>query len=424
MPGDGAGARQLAVGRALGGGSRSWRREHPTHPVDAGWDDGVFFCVARKQGPLGNGDTVGRDPRSASSASPLQARADTAPARPRWRPPSARAWAFAAVYLIWGSTYLGIRIGVESIPPFLLGAGRFFIAGSVLYVWVRARGARRPTFREWRHAAVTGVTMLAGGNGLVTLAETHVASNVAALMIAGVPAFVLLLDWARPGGARPPRRALVGILIGSLGMILLVRPGAHDLEPSHWRGVVALVLAGWCWAFGSLCSRYLPQHPSSAIAGAQQMLAGGGAMLLVALGRGELARLVAADVSARSLTAFLYLTVFGSLVAFSAFNWLVPRTSPAQLATTAYVNPVVALVLGWVVLGETLQPVSLAGAALIVAAVIVMLARSDSPRIRSSSSTPASPAQAPASVNDDAGGGVTRAEAAADGPAPACSTKS
>ncbi len=368
---------------------------------------------------MNNGVTVGRETHSEPATSALDASVVARPMERRRRPlPSARAWAFAAVYLIWGSTYLGIRIGVESIPPFLLGGGRFLIAGGVLFACARARGARRPSEREWRHAAVAGVALMAGGNGLVTLAETHVSSSLAALMIAGVPAYVLLLDWARPGGTRPRRQALAGILIGSLGMLLLVRPGARDLEPNHWFGVAALVLAGWCWAFGSLCSRYLPQHPSPAMAGAQQMLAGGGAMLLVALGRGELAQLVPSDVSTRSLAAFAYLTVFGSLVAFSAFNWLVLETSPAQLSTTAYVNPVVALVLGWVVLGETLHPTSLLGAALIVAAVVVMLTRLDS---RARYSAPAPVSTPPA---DLIGGGLNGTEATAGRAAPTRSSQS
>jgi drug/metabolite transporter (DMT)-like permease len=288
--------------------------------------------------------------------------------------PSARGLAFAAVYVIWGSTYLGIRVGVSTIPPLLLAGARFFIAGAVLLTWSRLGGARPATRVEWRRAAVSGVAMLAGGSGLVTLAETHVPSNVAALMIAGVPAYVALLEWWRPGGARPSRRVLAGVLLGSLGMLLLVRPGRAALGSSHWYGVGALALAGWCWAFGSTYTRHSPQHPSAAVAGAQQMLVGGGVLLLLAIIRGEPAELQVDRVSAGSLLAFTYLTVFGSMIAFSAFNWLASRVSPAELATTAYVNPVVALVLGWVVLGEALHPISLAGAALIVAAVIVMLA--------------------------------------------------
>lgn len=303
---------------------------------------------------------------------PLPRSSDTAP-RAR-RGPSLRGLAFAAVYVIWGSTYLGIRIGVATIPPLLLAGARSLFAGLVLIAWGLARGERLPTRVEWRRAAVSGVTMLAGGNGLVTLAETHVPSNIAALMIAGVPAYVALLDWWRPGGARPGRRVLVGVLLGSLGMLLLVRPGRGELGPGHWYGVAALVLAGWCWAFGSLYTRHRRQHPSSALAGAQQMIAGGAALLVLGIGRGEVSDLDLARVSSASLWALLYLTVFGSMIAFSAFNWLASRVSPSELATTAYVNPVVALVLGWLVLGEALHPVALAGAALIVAAVIVMLA--------------------------------------------------
>lgn len=305
--------------------------------------------------------------------------------------PSLRWLAFAAVYLIWGSTYLGIRVGVETIPPLLLAGGRSFIAGALLFTWSIARGARWPSSLEWRRAAVAGVLMLAGGNGLVTLAERDVPSNLAALMLAAVPAYVVLLDWWRPGGSRPARRALLGIVLGSFGMLLLVRPGADGLGASHWYGVAALLLAGLCWAAGSLYARYRPQYPSSAVAGSQQMLAGGGSMLSIGAARGELAQLEATAVSVPSLLSFIYLTVFGSLVAFSAFAWLTPRTTPSQLATTSYVNPMVALLLGWLVLGETLHPVSFAGAALIVAAVFIMLARRAPPRTSVGPAPPAAP---------------------------------
>jgi drug/metabolite transporter (DMT)-like permease len=295
---------------------------------------------------------------------------------------STRALAFTAVYVIWGSTYLGIRVGVETIPPLLLAGARFVIAGAVLFGFLLARGARLPNRREWWRASVAGIVMLAGGSGLVTLAETRVPSNLAALLLAGVPAYVLLLDWWRPSGVRPSRQALLGILLGTIGLLLLVRPGADDLAPSHWYAVALLVLAGWCWASGSLYSRYRPQHPSSMLAGAQQMIAGGLVLSCIALGHGDLGQLMNARVSGASVAAFVYLTVFGSLVAFSAFNWLVTKTTPAQLSTTAYVNPVVALVLGWLVLGESLHPVSLGGAALIVVAVIIMLGRFGSPKAR------------------------------------------
>lgn len=331
----------------------------------------------QKAPPMGNSVRVEITPPSGTSESGLPAISQGMPI-PLWRRAFTwRALAFAAVYVIWGSTYLGIRVGVETIPPFLLAGGRSFVAGGLLLVVCLARGARWPTRREWWRSGLAGVLMLAGGNGLVTLAERQVASNLAALMLAAVPAYVLLLDWWRPGGTRPSRRALIGILLGSFGMLLLVRPGADNVGASHWYGVAALLVAGICWSAGSLYARYRPQYPSSVVAGALQMSVGGAVMLLVGAARGEVGQLVLSQVSGRSFAAFVYLTVFGSLVAFSAFAWLVTHTTPAQLSTTNYVNPMVALVLGWWVLGETLHPVSLAGAALIVSAVFIMLARFD-----------------------------------------------
>jgi drug/metabolite transporter (DMT)-like permease len=329
---------------------------------------------------MGNTVIVGREPLPVPGSATSIGGGECAELTGWQRLLSTRALAFAAVYLIWGSTYLGIRVAVETLPPLLLAGARFVIAGGVLFGFLIARGARLPSRLEWWRASVAGIAMLAGGSGLVTLAEMHVPSNLAALMLAGVPAYVLLLDWWRPRGVRPSRRALFGILLGSIGLVLLVRPGTNELAPSHWYGVAALVLAGWCWAFGSLYARYRPQHPSSMLAGAQQMLAGGVVLSCIGVGRGEVGRLMNAHVSGASFAAFAYLTIFGSLVAFSAFNWLVHRTTPAELSTTAYVNPVVALVLGWLVLGESLHPVSLGGAALIVVAVFIMLARFGSPK--------------------------------------------
>lgn len=328
---------------------------------------------------MGSSVSVPSKPRPVLAGSTPSERGERAALAGWRRLLSARALAFAAVYVIWGSTYLGIRVAVETLPPLLLAGARFVIAGGVLFGVLVARGAPLPSRLEWWRASVAGITMLAGGSGLVTLAEMHVPSNLAALMLAGVPAYVLLLDWWRPGGVRPSQQALWGILIGSIGLVLLVRPGANEFAPNHWYGVAALVLAGWCWAFGSLYSRYRPQYPNAMLAGAQQMIAGGVVLSCIGVARGEVGRLSIAHVSLASVVAFAYLTVFGSLVAFSAFNWLVQRTTPAQLSTTAYVNPVVALVLGWLVLGESLHPVSISGAALIVAAVILMLARFGAP---------------------------------------------
>ena len=298
--------------------------------------------------------------------------------------PQARVWlqvlAFAAIYLIWGSTYLGIRIAVKTLPPFLMAAARFLLAGSVLYTFLRARGVERPRRAEWGRAALAGFLMHALGNGLVTWAEQRVPSNLAALMITGVPLFTALFDWLRPGGARPASRVLVGIGLGAAGMTLLVAnrtslAATADGQGATVLGVAALLLSGLTWAAGSLYSRYGSMHRHPIMAAAQQMLTGGAVLLVISLARGEPGGLSTSALTATSVGAFFYLTLFGSLIAFSAFGWLVKVSTPVRVSTTAYVNPVVAVILGWLVLGETLSPRALVGACLIVCAVIVMSVR-------------------------------------------------
>jgi drug/metabolite transporter (DMT)-like permease len=307
-------------------------------------------------------------------------RVETRPIEAQLAPPASRGsslpvlqlLAFGAVYLIWGSTYLGIRVAVETLPPFLMAGLRSFTAGGLLLLYLRLRGARAATAREWLRAALAGTIMLSAGNGLVTWAEKSVPSNLAALAIAGVPAFVALFDWLRPGGQRPVRGVLFGVLLGLAGMMLLLRPDPLAIGADRWLPLIALVLAGMSWSIGSLYVRYQQLYPNPLVSGAQQMLAGGGVLLVISLLTGELGRFEPGAVSERSLLAWGLLTVFGSMLAFSAFNWLVLVSTPARVSTTAYVNPVVAVVLGWLVLGEPLQPAALLGGALIVCAVLAM----------------------------------------------------
>jgi drug/metabolite transporter (DMT)-like permease len=288
------------------------------------------------------------------------------------------ALAFAAIYLIWGSTYLGIRIAVRSIPPFLMAGSRNLLAGTILFTLLRARGVAAPTAVEWRHAAIAGLLMLGIGNGLVTWAEQTVPSNLAALLVAVVPLYTALLDWGRPGGQRPERAVLIGISVGFAGMLLLVLPERGAFAVPRGAGVVAVLISALGWAVGSLRARYGRRHAHSGMASAQMMLAGGGALWLTALVRGEVARFSLTAVGWQSALAFGYLTLVGSLVAFSAFGWLVARTTPALISTTAYVNPMVAVILGWLFLGERLSARALAGATLIIAAVITMTLRRES----------------------------------------------
>lgn len=280
--------------------------------------------------------------------------------------------AFAAVYLIWGSTYLAIRVGVRSIPPFLMAGCRFVGAGGMLYALLRARGTPAPTRGEWARAALAGLLMLTTGNGLVTWAERQVPSNVAALIVSAVPLYMALLDWARPGGTPPARRVMIGIGIGAAGMVLLVSGGHESSREVSVVGMGAILVSGLAWSAGSLYARYGRMHSHPVMAAAQQMLAGGAAMLAIAALRGEPAAVARAGVTTEGALALGYLTVFGSMVAYSAFGWLVKATTPARISTVAYVNPVVAVILGWAILDEHLGPRAIAGATLILAAVLAM----------------------------------------------------
>ena len=284
--------------------------------------------------------------------------------------------AFAAIYLIWGSTYLGIRFAVETIPPFVLGGARFLLAGGILYAWLRFKGVPNPTGFHWRNAAVVGGSLLGVGNGGVNWAEQKVASSLTALLIAITPLWFVLLDWPRPRGTRPAFQTMLGIGVGFAGVAMLVggRDGmgqnAVDLS-----AVAALMIASIAWASGSLYARYTPKPDSSLMAGAMQMLAGGAVLLVVGLLSGEGARFEAARISGRSAWAFAYLTAVGSLIGFTAFSWLLKVTTPARISTYAYVNPVIAVFLGWAIGGEQLTTRVLCAAAVIVLGVVIITTR-------------------------------------------------
>jgi drug/metabolite transporter (DMT)-like permease len=302
-------------------------------------------------------------------AAPLPgAAADAAPSR----------WlvivAFAIIYVIWGSTYLAIRFAIETLPPFLMAGSRFLIAGGVLYAWSRlAGGAERPTLANWRACAVVGTALLVGGNGLVVWAEFRVPSGVAALLVGVVPCFLVLLEWLRPGGTRPTRQVVIGLALGLAGLFFLIGPdslmggGRVDLV-----GAIALVIACFSWAAGSIYSRHstLPQSPW--ISTAMQMIAGGVVLCVVAAAHGELAGFDPTGFSTRSLSGWLYLISFGSIVAFTAYVWLLRVSTPARVSTYAYVNPIVAVLLGWAFAGEPLTPRMLVAAAVIVSGVALI----------------------------------------------------
>lgn len=281
--------------------------------------------------------------------------------------------AFAAVYLIWGSTYLAIRFGVESMPPFLMAGARFIVAGGVLYTVCRLRGVPRPTTAQWRTTAVIGSLLLLGGNGLVTWAEQWVPSGLAALLVAAVPLWMALLSWVLEPANRMGRRGIAGIVLGFVGVGLLVKPGG-DLsgDPRVVAGAVALVIASLMWATGSLYSRRVKLPSQPFLSTAMQMLTGGVALGIVGTVGGEWSRVDLAAVTSKSWWAFAYLTTFGSIVAFSAYVWLLRVSTASRVSTYAYVNPVVAVFLGWSLGGETVSASTVIAAAVIVSAVAMI----------------------------------------------------
>jgi drug/metabolite transporter (DMT)-like permease len=297
-----------------------------------------------------------------------------APGGPAADPAAAKLLAaFAAIYIIWGSTYLAIRIAIESIPPFLMAGVRFTTAGLLLLAWARARGAGRVSRRQWLHGTLVGGLLLLGGNGAVVWAEQWVPSGVVAVLVATVPLWMVLVDWLWAGSRRPRLDAWVGLGAGLVGVWVLVGAGGLAALDGPVR-VGALVVVGGAisWAFGSILSRELDTPASPRLATAVQMLTGGLLLLLAGAVTGEMGALHLSEVTARSLAALGYLIVFGGIVAYGAYVWLLRVAPPAQVSTYAYVNPVVALFLGWAVAGEPVTPRTLLGAGIIIGAVVVM----------------------------------------------------
>ena len=289
--------------------------------------------------------------------------------------------AFAAIYLIWGSTYLGIRIAVETLPPFLMAGMRFFLAGAVLFALLLVRGAAWPARLQWRDNAIVGACILLGGNAVVCWAEQRVPSGLTTLILGASPLSMILLDWLRPGGTRPAAGLWPGFAVGVAGLVLLLGPGAL---PTGSRPpiaqVAALLLASVAWWVGSLFSKHSKSGAEPLMAAAIQMVCGGVFMILAGLAFREAGRFDLASVSTRSWWAFSYLVVAGSLVAYPVYLWLLKHSTPARVSTYAYVNPVVAVVLGLAVLDEPLTPRIALAASVIVAAVALITTQKNRPR--------------------------------------------
>jgi drug/metabolite transporter (DMT)-like permease len=289
--------------------------------------------------------------------------------------------AFAAIYLIWGSTYLGIRVAVETMPPFLMAGMRFAVAGFLIFAFLRLRGAAWPKLGQWRDQVIIGIFLLLGGNAVVSWAEQKTPSGITSLILGASPMIMVILDWIRPRGRRPTMALVTGVAVGIAGIALLLGP---DAIPAGYRPpplyLFALFVSSTSWWIGSLYSKHVPSGLPLLMASAMQMLSGSACMLLTGFILGEGRGFHFAEVSSRSWMAFTYLVIMGSIVAFPVYVWLLEHSTPAKVSTYAYVNPVVAIFLGWAVLGEPLNArIMLASAIIIGAVAIITIGRTKSP---------------------------------------------
>ncbi len=279
---------------------------------------------------------------------------------------------FLILYVVWGSTYLAIRFGVATIPPFIMGAVRFLCAGGLLYAFTRLRGAAAPSALEWRNSAIVGAMLLFVGNGAVSWASKRVDSSVASLLVSTVPLWLVLCEVAQ--GQRPSLAKWCGVALGFAGVALLVWP--VDGQRSHATvdplGAVVLSMGSLSWTIGSLFSRSAQMAKPAGLAIAMQMLVGGALLLILSLGTGELSTIDPDAITMKSVYALLYLVVFGSLIGFSTYMWLLSVATPTAVGTYAYVNPVVAVLLGVVFAGERLPPRAFVAMLVIVGGVAMV----------------------------------------------------
>lgn len=283
--------------------------------------------------------------------------------------------AFAAVYILWGSTYLAIKYAIETLPTFLMAGSRFLIAGVIMFTIARfSRDYEKPTFAQWRTSFIVGTLLLVGGNGGVVLAEHYIPSSLAALLVATEPFWIVLLSWLWLKNDRPNFKVALGLLVGFIGVYLLI--GGNDFSgaggTNQLLGACLVVIGALCWATGSIYGLRAPTAKSPLLASGMQMLAGGAMLTLIGTLAGEWTTFDLNAVSRNSWLGFAYLTIFGSLIAFTAYSWLMKNAQPAMVATYAYVNPVIAVILGWAIAGESLTGQMLVGAAVIVGSVILI----------------------------------------------------
>ena len=282
--------------------------------------------------------------------------------------------AMISVYIVWGSTYLAIRYAVQTMPPFLMAGVRFLVAGSLLYLIRRICGDPRPSWKEWRSASVIGIFLLVGGNGGVVWAEQWVASGVAALLVGTAPLWMILIDMLHPAGRRPGRWATLGVGMGFIGIVILIDP-LQSISPEETidlTGAGVLVFASLLWSIGSLYSRQAKLPHSPLLGTGMEMLAGGLGLILLGILTGESGRINLISISRSSWLGWLYLVVFGSWIGFTAYTWLL-RSAPTPLVSTyAYVNPIVAVLLGYFLAEEILTFRIFIAASMVVGSVALI----------------------------------------------------
>jgi drug/metabolite transporter (DMT)-like permease len=284
--------------------------------------------------------------------------------------------AFAAVYILWGSTYLAIKYVIETLPALISTGARFLMAGATLFLVGRfSKNYERPTFTQWRASFVVGTLLFLGGTGGVVIAEHYITSSLAALLVAIEPIWIVLLSWLWLKGPRPNLKVALGLLLGFIGVYLLI--GGNSISylgkgTNQLFGTMLVIAAAFCWAMGSIYGLRATVSKSPILAAGMQMLAGGSMLLLAGTLMGEWAGFKFAAVSQTSWLGLAYLLVFGSLIAFTAYSWLLKNAHPALVATYAYVNPVIAVILGWAIAGESFTSQMSIGAGVIVGSVVLI----------------------------------------------------
>jgi drug/metabolite transporter (DMT)-like permease len=284
--------------------------------------------------------------------------------------------AFAALYIIWGSTYLGILFAIESIPPLLMAGTRYLTAGVVMYAIARFQGAPRSGWADWRTAAIVGACLLLAGNGGVTMAEQFVESGIAAVVVATVPIYMVLLGWLSGSAPRPTKLIWIGLAGGLCGVALLLAPSLSIDTAEHEHvttGMLILLFSSFAWSAGSIYSRRAKNAPSPFLAAGQQMLCGGAFLVIVGFARGEGPMFDPQRLTWLSIGAWAYLVLIGAIVGFTSYIWLLRHCDPAKVATYAYVNPIVAVLLGAAFANEQLTARTLIAASLIIGSVALVI---------------------------------------------------